>query len=132
MRTVELATAFFLLAMPAAHAADSKGAFITGGGVGATTCPDFLNAMATARQKGGATSPGGVTVLNGFAHYVLGFQTGFNSEADGVYDVFTSLGPSPAFQALYAVEAWCGQNPDRKFASGLLDLANRLRARKSP
>jgi hypothetical protein len=60
--------------------------------------------------------------------YVAGFQTGFNSEADGIHDIFEALGGDP-FQVLYAIEPWCAQNPDKNFANALLDLAIRLRAK---
>jgi hypothetical protein len=108
-------------------AADSQGRFEMGGGVGASGCPDFLNAMATARQRGGATSAEGVRVINSHIQYVLGFQTGFNVEAEGIYDIFASLGDNPAVNALYAIEPWCAQNPDKKWATGLLVLSSRLR-----
>ena len=94
-------------------AADEKG-FMTGGGVGGVSCPEFLNAMSTARQKGGANRLPGVNEIDGFAMYVLGFQTGFNAEAEGVYDIFTSLGSDPALKALYAIEPWCASHPGSK------------------
>jgi hypothetical protein len=110
-----------------ATAADSRG-MMTGGGVGAVGCPEFLNAMATARQHGGARAVAGVKGLDAFIHYVLGFQTGFNSEAEGVYDIFETLG-GDAFTVLYAIEPWCAQNPDKKFSTALLVLAYSLRSK---
>jgi hypothetical protein len=81
-----------------ATAVDSRG-FMTGGGVGALGCPEFLNAMASSRQRGGATTTAGVREIDAYIHYVLGFQTGFNSEADGVYDIFQSLGTNLAYSS---------------------------------
>jgi hypothetical protein len=43
--------------------------------------------------------------------YILGFQTGYNMGAAGVYDVFDSLGEKPGFKALLAIEAWCSKHP---------------------
>jgi hypothetical protein len=102
-------------------AADSSGKFRSGGGVGSSPCPAFLNALATGRQLGGAA---GAKVIDPYLQYVLGFQTGFNFEAEGVYDIFGSL---PDYNVLYAIEPWCTQNPDKPFSNGLLDLANNLR-----
>lgn len=39
--------------------------------------------MATARQKGGIASVAGVREIAAYSDYVLGFQTGFNSETPG-------------------------------------------------
>jgi hypothetical protein len=108
-------------------ARDANG-FWVGGGVGMLKCPDFLNAMATARQKGGIESAVGGREIVPYADYVLGFQTGFNSEAEGVYDVFESFGTSRTpFLVLYAIEPWCASHSDKTFATALLVLAQSLR-----
>jgi hypothetical protein len=108
-------------------ARDANG-FWVGGGVGALKCPDFLNAMATARQKGGVESGAGGWEIVAYADYVLGFQTGFNSEAEGIYDIFESFGSSRTpFLVLYAIEPWCATHPDKTFATALLVLAQSLR-----
>jgi hypothetical protein len=109
-----------------AAAADANG-FIMGGHVGALGCPEFLNAMATARQRGGLQSVAGVNIINAWMSYVAGFQTGFNSEADGIYDIFKSLN-NPS-NVLYAIEPWCASHPDKSFADALLVLAYSLRAK---
>ncbi len=111
-----------------ALAVDEAG-FMKGGGAGSLSCPEFLNAMATARQKGGAQKLPGVHEIDGFAQYILGFQTGFNSQAEGVFDIFSSFGSNPAFKALYAIEPWCASHPDKNFAQGLLALAATLRTK---
>jgi hypothetical protein len=84
------------LAVPDASAADAQNLFKTGGGVGAVKCPEFLNVMADARQRGGVATVGGVNAVTAYLHYVLGFQTGFNAEAEGVYDIFAGLGTTRA------------------------------------
>jgi hypothetical protein len=55
------------------------------------------------------------------------FQTGFNSEAEGIFDIFKSLGADPTLNALYAIEPWCASNPDEKFADAVLALSSTLR-----
>ena len=85
-----------------------------------------LNAMATARQKGGLRTASGDREIYGFANYVLGFQTGFDSEAQGVHDIFSSFGSSPAFTVLYAIEPWCAGHPYKAFGTAVLSLAKTL------
>jgi len=84
--------------------------------------------MAIARQKGGLQTPDGVRETYGYAMYVLGFQTGFNSEAEGVFDIFSALGSVPSDKVLYAIEPWCASHPDKKFSQAVLALAGTLRA----
>jgi hypothetical protein len=124
---IAVAMATALIAGPSV-ARDRNGNFIVGGGVGALGCPEFLNAMATARQKGGARSLAGVNEIAAYQYYVGGFETGFNSEAEGIYDIFASLGTDPTLKALYAIEPWCANNPDKTFGTALLVLAAKLRA----
>jgi hypothetical protein len=108
-------------------ASDEKGGFIIGGGVGFLGCPQFLNAMATMRQSGGSNKIEGVKIISPFVMYVAGFRTGFNSEAQGIFDVFKALGEDAEVNALYAIEPWCAKNPDKNFATGLLVLGGTLR-----
>ena len=82
--------------------------------------------MATARQKGGVGTLPGVREINSYVQYVLGFQTGFNSQFEGVYDIFSSFGSSPAFSALYAIEPWCASHPEGTFGKAVLALATTL------
>ena len=63
-----------------------------------------------------------MNVIDGFVMYVAGFQTGFNSDADGVYDIFNSFGENSALKALYAIEPWCASHPDKKFSTALIAL----------
>jgi hypothetical protein len=125
-RAFILASATIALLINSAVARDANG-FWMGGGVGGLGCPEFLNAMATARQKGGLRSAAGVQETGAYENYVSGFQTGFNSEAEGVYEIFKSLGTDPTLNALYAIEPWCAGNPDKKFAHAVLALASTLR-----
>jgi hypothetical protein len=117
--------AIALLASPTV-ARDANG-FWMGGGVGGLGCPEFLNAMATARQKGGLRSTAGVRETGAYENYVSGFQTGFNSEAEGIFDIFKSLGADPTLNALYAIEPWCASNPDKNFSDAVLALSSTLR-----
>jgi hypothetical protein len=126
MKAITALLLLMALSAPVAASDTKKGMFV-GGGVGAEVCPVFLNAMATARQRGGASTSAGLLVVTGYVHYVLGFQTGFNSEAEGIYDIFASLGPDAAFNVLYAVEPWCAKHPAEKFGNALLVLAYQLR-----
>jgi hypothetical protein len=107
---------------------DANG-FWMGGGVGGLGCPEFLNAMATARQKGGLRSFAGVRETSPFENFLSGFQTGFNSEAEDIFDIFKPLGTDPTLNALYAIEPWCVSNPDKKFADAVLALAFTLRSK---
>jgi hypothetical protein len=120
------ALATITLLTSSAVARDANG-FWMGGGVGGLGCPEFLNAMATARQKGGLRSPAGVRETGAYENYLSGFQTGFNSEAEGIFDIFKSLGTDPTLNALYAIEPWCARNPDKKFSEAVLALSSTLR-----
>lgn len=106
--------------------ADGKGDFFIGGGVGGVKCPQFLNALATVRQHGGPGGLEGAKIVSPFLAYVHGFQTGYNSEADGVYDIFHALGENAGIDVLYAIEPWCAKNPDKAFATGLLVISRIL------
>lgn len=127
MRTRAIMAMGTLLLSTPAHAFDKDGHYLMGGGVGMTLCPDFLNSMATARQEGGLHSLAGANLMQGYQNYVLGFQTAFNAKVNGVLDIFAPLGVDPASQALYQIEPWCQQHPDKKFGEGVLALAEKLR-----
>jgi hypothetical protein len=115
-----------LLLLNEAIASDETGKFMTGGGVGSVSCPEFLDSMATARQRGGLSSLGGVTAIAPFAMYVAGFQTGYNMGVEGVYDVFAPLGDNANEKVLISVEAWCSKHPEATFDFGLFDLLKLL------
>ena len=125
-RTVLLTLATIVLLANAAVGRDEKG-FWMGGGVGFVSCPDFLSVMATARKKGGPTSVAGLREIAPYQYYVSGFQTGFNAEAEGVYDIFESLGHDAPDRVLSAIEPWCASHPDQTFASAVLALVQSLR-----
>jgi hypothetical protein len=117
-----------IIAPSLVHSADKNGMFMRGGGVGSVGCPQFLNAMATARQSGGLQSLTGIKLIQGYVMYILGFQTGFNSQAEGVYDIWSPLGDDPANSALYAIEPWCQQHPEANFGQGVIALADKLQS----
>ena len=118
---------FLSLTVSNSNAADVKRGFLMGGGVGGLRCTDFMNAMATARLRGGLSSIEGIKFIDPYSHYVLGFQTGFNYEASGVYDIFEGFGVSPALNVLIAVEVRCAKNPTEKFSEALLVTTESLR-----
>jgi hypothetical protein len=89
--------------------------------------PDYLNAMATARKRGGLMSVAGLREIAPYQYYVSGFQTGYNSEADGVYDIFESFGHDAPDRVLSEIEIWCASHPDQTFPIALLALAQSLR-----
>jgi len=109
--------------VPQAQCADKQGNYEVGGGVGSVTCAKFLDAMATARQLGGVSSIKGLPYVVAYMDYIDGFQTGFNLEAPGVYDVFAKL---PGFDPLFAVEPWCKDHPDKRFGMAVVNLALKL------
>lgn len=115
------------VALATITAADSGGHYTVGGLVGGLTCPQFLNIMATARQDGGLRSVAGSQDTAGLENYVAGFETGMNSQPNGVADIFASLGPESAEAALYAIEPWCAEHPEEKFGSGVVALARKLK-----
>jgi hypothetical protein len=108
-------------------AADKTGKYQIGGGVGGLGCPVFLNIMATARQAGGLNSVAGTEHVASLENYVLGFETGANAEPNGIVDIFSALGNEPADSALYAIEPWCAEQPDKRFGEGVIELAKKLR-----
>lgn len=87
---------FLLMVMAAtsksALAADERGMFVTGGGMGSVSCPELVDGMALVRQRGGIKSPQGAQATNEFKQYVRGFRTGYNMAAPKVSDAFASLG----------------------------------------
>jgi len=121
---MRLLAAVCLMLLPAvAGAADKQGKYLMGAGPGASSCPRFQDAMATARQRGGLDATGGAQVIEPFITYVLGFQTGYNVAAPGTYDIFAKLHD---WDPLYAIEAWCKDNPTRTFGDGVVALAVKL------
>jgi hypothetical protein len=117
----------FVLAILSTQAlARTDKGLMTGGGVGKSSCPEFLDSMATARQRGGLESYAGVPVINPFIEYIAGFQTGYNLGAPGVYDVFETLGEKPVSKALFTIEAWCSKHPEADFDDGIFDLLRTL------
>jgi hypothetical protein len=125
---------WLLLLSLASHcfAADQQGRYFIGGGVGATTCPQFLNAMANARQAGGVSSPAGANLVTNFYNYVAGFQTGYNvAAANGVSDIFAKI-DMQHWDALFAIEGWCKDHPAATFGEGVVALAQKLKELSPP
>lgn len=120
-----LTIAFLSTWVQNAGAADTQGRYMAGGGFGSTTCPQFVDAMARARQAGGVSSPHGVNAITNFMNYVLGFQTGYNLMSNGVFDIFAKIDVQH-FDALFAIEAWCKDHPAAKFSDGVIALADKL------
>jgi len=86
--------------------------------------------MASARQAGGVRSPAGVGYVASYGDFVEGFRTAFNSQTPGIFDIFAPLevGEERGFAVLYAIEPWCAQHPEAKFADAVLALAKTLSA----
>lgn len=112
-----------------ANAATLDGNFMRGGGIGGVGCPAFLNDMATARSFGSLMDIEAVLHLNGYYQYLTGFQTAFNMEAEGVFDIFgaPSFGSWPTQSALIAIEPYCQNHPEALFDGALLWLVEKLR-----
>lgn len=107
-------------------AANSKNEYFVGGGVGSLKCIEFLSAMNKFRQKGGNTSVAGVMEIDAFGSYVYGFQTGFNMESPGVYDILAPLN-GDMNATMDWLESWCQKNPTKRFGMGVVRLAETLR-----
>lgn len=115
-----------ITSQPALAATDQG--FMTGGGVGSVSCPDFVDAMALARQRGGIKSPGGVQVVHQFIQYVLGFRTGFNMAWPGVYDAFAPMGNEDVGnKSIVYIESWCANHPASGFDDGIFELLKTLK-----
>ena len=113
-----------------AQGADKNGNYKIGGGVGVMKCPEFLDVMATHRQLGGMNTESGAVAVNPEIEYVLGFQTGFNLVSTSGLDIFQKISPSEGVNALYAIEPYCQQHPDKNFGQALIWLATYLRDSK--
>jgi hypothetical protein len=79
--------------------------------------------MATAKQRGGAETSAGLVVMASYISYVQGFRTAFNAEVD----ILSSMGKDSVVNALYTIERWCTQNPDKDFADAVIFLTDSLR-----
>jgi len=130
MKRVAIMGAIAIATFGIANAADKNGNFMMGGSAGGVSCPSFLDSMATARQAGGTRSPAGAGYVWSYVDFVEGFRTGFNSENRGIFDIFAPLevGEERGFAVLYAIEPWCAQHPEAKFADAVLALAKTLSA----
>ncbi|MCG5483685.1 MAG: hypothetical protein KK482_08180 [Sinorhizobium meliloti] len=108
-----------------AQSANQRGEFMTGGGVGSVPCVEFLDVMANARAQGGLASPAGSRLVYGYMMYVAGFETAYNSAAEGVHHIFDGFGS--VSKVLVALEPWCSQHPTKNFDLAIFDLVKRLR-----
>jgi hypothetical protein len=83
--------------------------------------------MATAKQRGGAETSARLVVMANYISYVQGFRTAFNAEAEGIVDILSGMGKDSVVNALYAIERWCAENPDKDFADAVIFLTDSLR-----
>jgi hypothetical protein len=105
-----------------AYAADQAGNYFIGGGVGGVTCPAFVATMDDAHRF----SVGSLEWANrtqGYVMYILGFQTGYNMGKPGTFDLFADVTTD---QVLAQLEAWCRENPLKKFGQGFGPLEKQL------
>lgn len=114
----------YLLSTPAS-AWTEKG-FMTSGGVGGISCPDFLNFMASSRQAGGFDTRPGLHIVNPFIQYANGFGTAYNMTMPDMYDLYDSLRPNVGLKVLFLVEPWCRENPGENFDRGLIEVIKTL------
>lgn len=100
--------------------ADGGGNYYLAGGVGAVMCPHFVAAMERARSTGIGTVDF-ANATEGFAMYVLGFESGYNVAKSDTYDVFPSQ--NGVYPLLSWVENWCRVHPTARFGGGVVALA---------
>ncbi|OMH30552.1 hypothetical protein [Motiliproteus sp. MSK22-1] len=110
----------FILLAGKAVAADSNGTAWYGGGAGAIACGDFRYEFRKAKQKGINSIPY-ANDMQSYVMYVLGFRTGFNHLAENTCDVFG--GETEINNILEQVSVYCLSNPDVKFSSALVSVA---------
>src|SRR5262249_9088167 len=103
---------------------DRDGNFMRGGGVGGVTCSGFTSVFKRTQAAGGMRTLEGTSNINAYTSYVLGFQTGYNAAAPGVFDILGRVGgPSPGETALTWLNMWCENNPGERFAEAVVALA---------
>lgn len=102
------------------YSADTNGHFQLGGGVGAVTCPKFVESMEHSRSLG-IGSVDYAYAMQGFIMYLMGFQTGYNASALDTCDIFS--GTDTDYSLLSWAENFCRTNPSRRFADAVLALS---------
>jgi hypothetical protein len=100
------------------YAADERGRFHSGGGVGELACTEFVSAMEAARRHT-YKSLEYWKPIEPFLSYTVGFWTGFNYGWRGRQNIFDGLGIE---DVLAKVQMTCRERPTIKFyqALGLL------------
>ena len=107
-----------------AFSADKHGRYITGGGIGESSCTHFVSAMENA-QRYRIQSPEYWNQINGYVAYVAGFQTAYNYvwlDRQDIFDRFKNIE-----EILFALENECRREPTNKFYSTLVTFANAQR-----
>ncbi len=104
-----------------ALAADSNGNYMVGGGSGSVVCGEFVKTLEQARTKGEGTI-GYISIMQGFAMYILGFQTGYNKAASETYDIFSGIEETELMSQL---SIFCKENPKTRFGVAVSVLAER-------
>jgi hypothetical protein len=125
-RSTTILLAAALAAPLAAHAQKDLGN-IVGGGLGTAECSGFVEAMARAKsQPSGAT--GYSSEVQGYAMYLSGFQTAYNLQTPQTCDIFAGWNNN---QILERIEKFCGDNPQARFANGVIALAKERYPKRS-
>ena len=100
-------------------AVDKSGKYMQGRGVGGHSCPFFISIIDEAKKHG----LGLHEYLIGTAaqmNYILGFQTGYNLQANDTCDIFGGYEVDQMFAWLYK---YCQDNPLEKFGGAVVSLS---------
>lgn len=109
----------FFLIVPLAMAVGKSGKFMQSGGVGGHSCSFFISIMDAARKHG----LGSHEYLLGTANqinYILGFQTGYNLQANDTCNILGGYEVDQMFAWLYK---YCQDNPLEKFSGAVVSLS---------
>lgn len=110
---------FLFLVVPLAMAVDKSGKFVSGGGVGGHSCPFFISIMDEAK-KHGLGSRKYALGISAQMNYILGFQTGYNLQANDTCDIFGGYELDQIFAWLYK---YCQDNSLEKFGGAVVSLS---------
>jgi hypothetical protein len=123
MKRIGLVLALMMTAP--AHAATPEG-YMTSGGVGGIRCAVYSNALAEARQAG-LQSYKGASAMNEFVQYAYGFFTGYNSVADGIFDILGGIRDDQMhITVLSMADTYCAANPTDTFDGALVDVLKKI------
>jgi hypothetical protein len=107
--------------------ADKNGAFFQGGGVGSVKCQDFIASMEKGRALG-IGSVGHANEIQGFAMYVLGFQTGYNMGTPDTYNIFDSI--KDTSELLARIENECHKEASLQFGEAVIAFVQQQHAKR--